>query len=81
MDYSRFRIPIIFSTHLLQVTWSKDQTLRLWDIDNDIRSRCKDTFSQDTCLTGIENITMRNEIAEEGSANLQDCEPKSGKSN
>ena len=31
-----------------QVTWSKDQTLKLWTIDNDIIRRCKVVYGEGT---------------------------------
>lgn len=32
----------------MQVTWSKDQTLKLWNIDHNVRRRCNQVHMEDT---------------------------------
>ena len=62
----------------MQVTWSKDQTLKMWDIDRNIRSRCKEILLQNNCSSDRINISMCNEIAEAGIGNLKEHDSKSG---
>ena len=39
-----------------QVTWSKDQTLKLWTIDNDIIRRCKVVQDEGTYSSRVINF-------------------------
>ena len=43
----------------MQVTWSKDQTLRLWEIGKSIKSHCQET----TVENGINIIGARHSLS------------------
>ena len=50
----------------------------MWDIDRNIRSRCKEILLQNNCSSDRINISMCNEIAEAGIGNLKEHDSKSG---
>ena len=48
---------LISNNHLRsQVTWSKDQTLKLWTIDDDMKRRCKEVHAEGNYSSRVINF-------------------------
>ena len=62
----------------LQVTWSKDQTLKLWTIDNDVIRRCKEVHAEGTYSSRVINFPANFGGYQEQHEIVKDCDSEMG---
>ena len=56
------------------MTWSRDQTLRLWGIDENIRTRCQETVIENAFANDIFHKSIYNELTQKGNITFNESD-------